>query len=87
MCKIEKNRINDLIDKKLYQELDIYIDKYLELTKDFTRDEYFKKNNKEMMCIFNEKYGTDFTEYEISTIRCNVSIGNLYTKKGYKFKE
>ena len=46
MCKIEKNRINDLIDKKLYQELDIYIDKYLELTKDFTRDEYFKKKDK-----------------------------------------
>ena len=42
MCNIEKNRINDLINKGQIKELDDYVDKYLELTKDFTSEEFFK---------------------------------------------
>ena len=87
MCNIEKNRINDLINKGQIKELDDYVDKYLELTKDFTSEEFFKVKREVIATIFNERYGTDFTGHEVSTIGNNASMSNLYGNKKYKFKK
>ena len=39
MCRATKNRINNLIDSKLYEVLNDYIRKYLELKNEFSKEE------------------------------------------------
>lgn len=79
MCRVIKNRINDLIDNGLYKELNDYINKYLELRNEFSKEGVSKKQNKELMIIFNERYNTDFTEYEFDSIVANAVIAILFS--------
>ena len=79
MCRIIKNRINDLIDGKLYEELNDYIRKYLELRNEFSQEEFSKKRDKDVRFMFNQKYGTDFTEYEFDSIVANATMSILYS--------
>lgn len=78
MCRVLKNRINDLIDKGDIKQLDTYIANYLDLKKDFSNEDFSKLSNKDKTLIFNERYGTDFTEYEVSTIVSNATMAILY---------
>ena len=79
MCRATKNRINNLIDSKLYEVLNDYIRKYLELKNEFSKEEFSKKRNKDIMPMFNEKYGTDFTEYEFDSIVANATMSILFS--------
>lgn len=79
MCRVLKNRINDLIDKGDIKQLDTYIANYLDLKKDFSNEDFSNLSNKDKTLIFNERYGTDFTEYEVSTIVSNATMAILYS--------
>ena len=56
-----------------------YIRKYLELRNEFSQEEFSKKRDKDVRFMFNQKYGTDFTEYEFDSIVANATMAILFS--------
>jgi len=57
-------------------------------TENFTREEYFKLNNKDKARLFNEQFKTNLNEHEVRELATNYNIGSVYENRyKYRFKE